>query len=99
MITIYLYKFQFNTGNKPGKFCGRLIMGYHLKLDRIIIYLIIMKQPYTGSFSISDVVLHRLIIKVTLHRFLFFQKKSYTDLYQSNLTPVPPEVLHGLISR
>ena len=94
-------------------------MGYYLKLDRIIIYLIIMKQPHTGSFLIfrrsltrtyhqsnptpvpflSEEVLHGLIIKVTLHRFLFFQKKSYTDLSQGNPTPVPPKVLHGLISR
>ena len=33
---------------------------------------------------------------VTLHRFL---PKSYTDLSQGNLTPVPQEVLHELIPK
>ena len=72
-------------------------------LSEEVLHGLINRQPYTGSFSTSDVVLHELIIRQPYTGSFSIFRRSLTRTYhQSNPTPVPflsEEVLHGLISR
>ena len=60
-------------------------------------------NPTQVSFSISDVVLHGLIIRKPYTRFPSqLQMKFYTDSSSDNPTPVPSlqdAVLHGLVTK
>ena len=63
-----------------------------------------MKQPHTGSFSTSDVVLHELIIRQPyIGSFSIFRRSLTRTYHQSNPTPVPSQlsdvVSHELIIR
>ena len=66
------------------------------QLSDKVLHGLIHRRPYTGSFTILKWSLTRTDLKITLPRFI---KKFYTNLSCSNLTPVPPEVSHGPISR